>query len=80
MLCLCAHYPCSGKLIQEFQENINQLNGLQNFRQASLHYTQASTSEFHKVIDGNYEVFPTQQQKYEIQTKMRWQEFGDAVQ
>ena len=62
------------------QEIIGQIDDLPDFRQASLPYSQDPTGEFHKLIDGNYEVFLMTLQCYYIQRKLRREEFVDAIQ
>ena len=60
---------------------ISQLGALPNFRQASLHYTKQPTGKFHKLIEGNYKMFPIRQYIFlYIQTKPRWTESVDVIQ
>ena len=61
------------------QAIISQLDDLSNFWQASLQHTSDPTRKLYKLNSGDNDVFPTGQQIYDIQIKLRWDGFVHVV-
>ena len=57
---------------------ISQLDELPSFRQASLQHL--SIGDFPDPTSGNYNVFPTRQEIYDMLTKLRCEKFVDTIQ
>ena len=61
------------------QEVISQLDDLPNFRQVSLQQISDLTGEIYDLVAANYKIFPIRQQRYGIQTKLRWEDFQHLI-
>ena len=56
------------------QEVISKLDDSPNFRQVAWNHMQYQIQVFYKLTEGSYKVFPTRQQIYEIQNKLKQKE------